>query len=245
MSNPRKVLLEVCIASVEDAVVACAGGADRLELNLGLELDGLTPTIGMLEEIKHAVSIPVFAMVRPRPGGFRYNQTEHRLMIRDAELLLAAGADGIVSGAILENGKLDEEFWLPLRKLSEGRPLVFHRAIDVVPNQLTLLQQLIDSGTARVLTSGGCTTAWEGRYQIAKMQELAANQIEIIAGSGVSPDNAVSIIRSTGCSQLHGSFSEPTSDSSDSLDSRDLQVTRKHLVASTRAAIDSQLPTDS
>ena len=101
-------------------------------------------------------------MVRPRAGGFRYTPAELRLMLRDAELLLAAGADGIVSGAIRADGTLDDGLWLPLRQLCKDRQLVFHRALDVVPDQASLLQQLIDAGTTRVLTSGGCKTAWRG-----------------------------------------------------------------------------------
>ena len=123
MSARTPILLEVCVASVEDAVAAFSGGADRLELNLGMELGGLTPSIGLLEEVKCAVKIPVVAMVRPRAGGFRYQPAELRLMLRDAELLLAAGADGIVSGALRDDGTLEDDFWLSMRRLSnDGKP---------------------------------------------------------------------------------------------------------------------------
>lgn len=232
-------MVEVCIASVEDAVAACSGGADRLELNVGLDLGGLTPSVGLLEEVKRAVEVPVVAMVRPRAGGFRYTPAELRLMIRDAELLLASGADGIVSGAIHDDGTLDDDFWLRLRQLSKDRELVFHRALDVVPDQLTLMQQLIDAGTTRVLTSGGCETAWEGREQIARLRQVS-NQIEIVAGSGVSPSNAVSLIRATGCNQLHGSFSKLWNDPSGCLGFQNHGVTCRDLVAATRAALDEQ-----
>lgn len=234
----------MCIASVEDAIAACRGGADRLELNLGLELGGLTPGIGLLEEVKRAVELPVLVMVRPTPGGFVYSPPELRSMMRDADMLLAAGADGIVSGALQSDGTLDNEFWLSLKQLSEGRPLVFHRALDVVVDQETLLQQLIDLGTTRVLTSGGCDSAWEGRPQIARMQQLFGNQIEILAGAGVSPDNAVTLVRDTGCHQLHGSFSRMQSKALSGWQ-RDQQCreTCQHLVAATRAALDMQFDT--
>ncbi len=242
MVNARtRILMEVCVDSVEGAIAACAGGADRLELNIGMELGGLTPSIGLLEEVKRAVMIPVVAMVRPRAGGFRYTSAELHLMMRDAELLLAAGADGIVSGAIRDDGMLDGGFWLPLRRLSKDRQLVFHRALDVVPDQLSLLQQLIDSGTTRVLTSGGCETAWEGREQIARLRKVSAKRIEILAGSGITPRNAVSLVRSTGCNQLHGSFSQFRNDPAGCLGDLGFRVTCQHLVAATRAALNEQI----
>lgn len=203
-----------------------------------MELGGLTPSMGLLEEVKRAVTTPVVAMVRPRTGGFRYSPAEHRVMLRDAELLLAAGADGIVSGALRDDGTLDENFWLPLRRLSEGRQLVFHRALDVVSDPLTLLRQLIDSGTTRVLTSGGCETAWEGRDQIARLRQIADARIEILAGSGVSPDNALSLVRFTGCDQVHGSFSQSRSDPAGCTGDQSFRATCQHLVAATRAALD-------
>lgn len=226
---------------MEGAVAACSGGADRLELNLAMELGGLTPSIGLMEEVKRAVTIPVIAMVRPRAGGFRYTPAELRLMMRDAELLLEAGADGIVSGAITDGGSLDEGFWLPLRRLCKNRQLVFHRAVDGVPDQLSLLQQLIDAGTTRVLTSGGCETAWEGREQIARLRRVADKRIEIVAGSGVSPRNAVPLVRSTGCNQLHGSFSQVRNDPVSYMKDPGYRATCQHLVTATRAALDEQI----
>ncbi len=241
MNIQTPIVLEVCVASVEDAVTAYCGGANRLELNVGLELGGLTPSIGLMEEVKRAVKIPVVAMVRPKPGGFCYTSAELRLMMRDAEMLLAAGADGIVSGALQDNATLNEGFWRSLRQLSKDRQLVFHRALDVVSDQRSLLQKLIDLGTTRVLTSGGRDTAWEGRKQIGTLRKLFGNQIEILAGSGITPDNAVSLVRSTGCDQLHGSFSRfHKNHVSGWLRNQSCRETCQHLVAATRAALDMQ-----
>ncbi|MCA9139694.1 MAG: copper homeostasis protein CutC [Planctomycetales bacterium] len=233
-----RILLEVCIASTEDAVAALGGGADRLELNVGIELGGLTPSVGLLEQVKKAVAIPLVTMVRPRAAGFRYSAIERRIMLRDAELLLAAGADGIVSGALCQDGSLDVDFWKQLRNLSQGRDLVFHRALDVIPDPMTALQQLIDTGTTRVLTSGGCESAWQGRRQIARLQQKAGNQIEILAGAGVTPDNAVPLVRETGCSQLHGTFRELASDPASFVADGSYPTTSEPLVAAMRAALD-------
>ena len=98
--KPRHILLEACVCSVSDAVSAVEHGADRLELNVAIELGGLTPTVGLLQQVKEAVDVPVLAMVRPRAGGFRYSTSEQRLMRRDAHALLKDGADGIVVGAM-------------------------------------------------------------------------------------------------------------------------------------------------
>jgi copper homeostasis protein len=235
------ILLEVCIASTEDAIVASSGGANRLELCVGLELGGLTPSIGLLEEVKRAVDLPVVAMVRPRAAGFRYTPTERRVMMRDAELLLAGGADGIVSGALRDDGNFNTDFWQQLRRLTEGRQLVFHRALDVVSNQTTVLQQLIDAGTTRVLTSGGCETAWEGREQIARLQRNAESRIEILAGSGVCASNAAALAHATGCSQLHGTFRDVGHDPASCVVDAGYPVTSECRVAATRAALDGLL----
>src|SRR5215470_7133525 len=103
----RHVLLEVPIASVEDALAAQEGGADRLELNAALSLGGLTPSLGTLIEVKAAVALPVFVMIRPRPGGFAYSKTDFQVMQRDLDLALQHGANGIVLGILTEDGRVD------------------------------------------------------------------------------------------------------------------------------------------
>ncbi|MFG0261356.1 MAG: copper homeostasis protein CutC [Novipirellula sp. JB048] len=236
-ANPP-LLLEVCVTSSEDAVAAYSAGADRLELTIGIELGGLTPSLALLEQVKRAVAIPVVAMLRPRAAGFRYTSSERCGMMRDAELLLAAGADGIVAGVLREDGAVDLEFWRQLKKLTRDRQLVFHRAIDVVPDPSAVLRQLIDTGTTRVLTSGGRQTAWQGRQQIAQMQRLAAGQIEILAGSGVSPRNAVALIQATGCRQLHGTFADVRHDPAGCVAEARYGVTDPRQVAATRRALD-------
>src|SRR5262245_45547573 len=109
MTRPpsRRVLLEVPVASVEDALAAQAGGADRLELNAALSLGGLTPSLGTLMEVKAAVALPVFVMIRPRPGGFAYGATDLQVMKRDTDLALRHGAEGIVFGILTADGRVD------------------------------------------------------------------------------------------------------------------------------------------
>src|SRR5262245_15277559 len=102
-----RVKLEVAIASVEDALAAQEGGADRVELNAALALGGLTPSLGSLIEVRQAVRLPVLVMARPRPGGFAYSGADFRVLCRDVDLALAHGADGVVFGVLRDDGTVD------------------------------------------------------------------------------------------------------------------------------------------
>jgi copper homeostasis protein len=232
--NPR-IVLEVCVASVEDAIAAQDGGADRLELNMALELGGLTPTAGLLQEAKQAVEIPVIVMIRPRGAGFCYSPHERQLMMRDAELLLSMGADGIAVGGLLSDGTIDCGFLDQMRDLSAGRELVFHRAFDMIANQEAALKQLIDHGANRVLTAGGCVTAVEGQQQIAKLRQVADSCMEILPGGGISADNVIELLRATGCDQVHGSFGTLGEDPAGSVADANYPRTCQTRVAQTRA----------
>jgi copper homeostasis protein len=197
------VLLEVAVASVEDALAAQAGGADRLELNAALALGGLTPSLGTLLEVRAAVRLPVLAMVRPRPGGFAYSAADFRVMQRDADLALAHGADGIVFGVLTEDGRPDEERCRRLVRQAGNREVVFHRAFDVTPDPFAALEQLIDLGFRRVMTSGQQETAYNGALLIAEVLRRAAGRIEILPAAGVNRFTAADIVARTGCNQLH------------------------------------------
>lgn len=246
MSVQRKVhdapiTIETCVASVDDALAACAGGADRLELNVGVELGGLTPSVALLEHVQDAVNIPVVVMVRPRAAGFCYTPREQHVILRDSELLLSAGADGIVSGALLADGTLNEPFWQSLRRVTAGSELVFHRAFDVAKEHATLLERLIDTGTTRVLTSGGAKTAWEGRDQLAGLVRMADHRIEVLPASGITPDNVVALVKATGCRQVHGTFRNDRYDDANCVAESSFPATSKRLVAATRAALDQPI----
>ncbi len=155
MASPnRRVLLEVAVASVEDALAAQAGGADRLELNSALGLGGLTSSLGTLQEVKATLALPVFVMIRPRPGGFAYSDADFRVMQRDSDLALQHGADGLVFGILTPEGQVDAQRCHTLVRQAAGRVAVFHRAFDVTPDPLAALEQLIDLGFQRVMTSG-------------------------------------------------------------------------------------------
>jgi copper homeostasis protein len=136
MTGPpsRRVLLEFPVASVEDALAAQEGGADRLERNAALSLGGLTPSLGTLMEMKAAVALPVCAMIRPRPGGFAYGPADLHVMQRDADLALRHGAEGIVFGILTADGRVDGDRCRCFVRQVGDRAAVFHRAFDITPD---------------------------------------------------------------------------------------------------------------
>ena len=198
-----KILLEICCGSIDDAIQSEFGGADRVELCSALFLGGLTPSIGTIIEAKRRLKIPVMVMVRPRGGGFRYTAAEFATMERDAEAALQEGADGIVFGILREDGRIDQRRTQRLRRIIGKRQAVFHRAFDVTPDPFRALEELIDLGMTRVLTSGQKDTVPEGVELIEKLVQRAGKRIQILAGGGIRPYNMKEIVRRTHCRQIH------------------------------------------
>jgi copper homeostasis protein len=206
VSQSRRVLLEVAVASVEGAVAAQQGGADRLELNAALSVGGLTPSLGSLIEIKAAVSLPVLVMVRPRPGGFAYSEADFKVMQRDANLALQHGADGIVFGILTVDGRVDLHRCNCLVRQVGERAAVFHRAFDVTPDPFAALDQLIDLGFRRVMTSGQEETAYNGAKLIAELIRRAGRRIEVLPAAGINRFTVADVIVRTRCDQVHASL---------------------------------------
>jgi len=197
------VLIEICACSVDDVLAAEQGGADRVELCSARPLGGLTPTIGSLIEAKSKSNLPIFAMVRPRGGGFAYSENELATMERDIDLLMEFGASGLVFGLLREDGQIHTEQMNRMIKRSKGLPVVFHRAFDVIPDPLLGLEQLIDLGICRVLTSGQRPTALGGVDLISRLVDQSKGSIEVMPGGGVRPSNLVELVSRTGCRSVH------------------------------------------
>lgn len=214
------ICVEICIASVEDAIVAAQGGAGCVELNAALELGGLTPSLGLLREVRQAVDLPIVAMIRPRPGGFCYSEAEFRVIRREIDLVMENGADGIAFGMLRPDGRIDadrcEQIVRQLGPHTPGRRqgAVFHRAFDFTPNPLESLDELIDLGVHRVMTSGQRPTAMEGAALIRQLIERARGRIEILPAGGIRAANVAGLIQSARCDQVHASVREPREDSS-------------------------------
>ncbi len=198
-----EILLELCCGSAEDAVEAATGGADRVELCSALFLGGLTPSLGSLLEVKQQTKIPVIAMDRPRQAGFCYSATEFAVMERDAELLLEHGADGVVFGILQDDGTIDVTRTRSLRNRIGKKQAAFHRAFDVTPDPFRALEELIDLGFTRVLTSGQKNDAPDGAALIRTLIERAAGRIEVLPGAGITLNNVVNFVAATHCTQIH------------------------------------------
>lgn len=208
------ILIEVCCGSTDDAIEAAKGGAGRVELNSSLFFGGLTPSLGSVIEAKKRLSIPVIAMIRPRGGGFCYTETEMAVMEHDARLAVEHGVDGLVFGILHENGTTDVDRCRKIVELAGERQAVFHRAFDVTPDPLEALDQLIELGFKRILTSGQQKTVPEGADLIKKLIDHADDRIEILPGGGVRPHNIRQIIEQTGATQVHLSAFEQRFDPS-------------------------------
>ncbi|XP_032986453.1 copper homeostasis protein cutC homolog isoform X2 [Rhinolophus ferrumequinum] len=162
-------LMEVCVDSVESAINAERGGAGRIELCSGLLEGGTTPSMGILQVVKQCVQIPVFVMIRPRGGDFLYSDREVEVMKADIGLAKLYGADGLVFGALTEDGHIDKELCMSLMALCRPLPVTFHRAFDMVHDPMAALETLLTLGFERVLTSGCDSSALEGLPLIKRL----------------------------------------------------------------------------
>lgn len=200
-------MLEICCGGYYDAVQAALGGAGRIELNCGLHLGGLTPTVSVLELVKGRCDLRVIAMVRPRGGGFCYGEEDYEVMLRECEDLLRHGADGIAFGFLKEDASIDRERTARMISIIHrcGKEAVFHRAFDCTLNPYESMETLIGLGADRVLTSGLKPRAVEGMALLADLQSSYGSRIEILAGSGVNASNARLIMEETGITQVHSS----------------------------------------
>lgn len=245
-----KTTLEIVCSSADDAVEAEAGGADRIELCGPLSAGGLTPSLGTLIEVKKHVRIPVMAMARPRPAGFCYSHGEFETMLRDAELLVEHGADGVVFGVLLCDGSVDVERSKQMREVVKARQAVFHRAFDVMPDPLHALEQLIELGVTRVLTSGQQPRAIAGADLIRRLVEDARGRIEILPGGGIRAHNVHELLMRTGCTQVHLAAFAKRQDSStaarpqikfgiDSSDETAYELTDRAIVRDMRDTLDA------
>ena len=220
MDDPP-ITLEVCVDSLCSAKLAAENGAQRIELNSALELGGLTPSIGLVEhtlEVLRPTGCALIVMARPRPGGFAYRPDDLAVMQREIDRLLDTGVDGIALGVLKEDGMIDEHAIRALIQpvLSTGKDAVFHRAFDLTPDPIEAMDTLIDLGFTRVLTSGQAPTAVQGTSIIRQLVMHANGRIEVLPGSGINADNAVQLVRETGCNQVHASLRQVVEDRSGS-----------------------------
>lgn len=202
--------LEICIDSIESALAAADGGADRLEVCSSLAVGGTTPSHGLVSACLSQTSLPVMMMIRPHDGGFVYGSCDIDVMLADIESAHALGVHGVVFGALTDNRRIDVEMCKRLVTASRPLSMTFHRAFDLVEDPLAALDQIINLGFQRVLTSGQAARAIDGVRMLQELNEHAGERITILAGSGINADNAAQIVANTGVRELHASASEPS-----------------------------------
>ncbi|MBD5212429.1 MAG: copper homeostasis protein CutC [Bacteroidales bacterium] len=200
-------LLEICTGDPEGVLEAIAGGADRIELCSGLAEGGLTPSIAAIRFSSSRIATNV--LIRPRAGDFVYTEPEAALMESDIKEAAAAGAHGIVIGALTAEGEVDKALCSRLLAAAPELDSTFHRAFDVVADPFRALEDIISLGFRRVLTSGCEKDALEGAEMISRLREKADGRIIIMAGAGVSPKTAAGIKRLSGAEEFHASARAP------------------------------------
>jgi len=201
------VLLEVCASSVTSAIAAQTGGASRVELCDNLNYGGTTTSFGQILLARKMLHIKLYALIRPRSGDFLYSDLEFETMMADIRNCIEAGCDGIVTGILNADGTVDKERNGELVRTAKqwGLGATFHRAFDMCVDQYRALEDIIDLGFERILTSGGKSTAMEGASVISHLVEKAAGRIIIMAGAGINEHNAADLVRYTGVKEIHAS----------------------------------------
>ncbi len=199
----NKPLIEVVCYSVESAIAAQRGGADRVELCANLTEGGTTPSSGTIETARKHLTIGLFVMIRPRGGDFLYSDAEFEIMKRDVEHCKRAGVDGIVLGMLNTDGSVDKPQCRDLIQLSTPLHATFHRAFDMARDPVEALEDIIECGFGRILTSGQERTAQDGASLIARLIDVAAGRIIIMPGCGIRKDNIRDVFDRTGAQEFH------------------------------------------
>ena len=198
-------LLEIAANSLDSALAAQAGGADRVELCTALEVGGLTPSPALVLQVRERLRIPVYVLIRPRAGDFAYSPSERATMLGDIAWCRAAGCDGVVTGALTPDGDVDTARCGELVAAAAGLGVTFHRAIDVCRDPARALEAIIALGCERVLSSGGATSAAEGADRLRAMVALAGDRIVVMPGAGIDAGNIAPLRQLTGAHEFHAS----------------------------------------
>lgn len=205
MTNNNLPKLEICANSFASAKAATIGGAHRVELCENMAEGGTTPSYAQIKFSKSLPNIEIWPIIRPRGGDFLYSDDEFELMKADIQLCKELHCDGVVIGILTANGSIDKKRCAELIALASPMPVAFHRAFDMSNDLAKALEDLIELGIVRVLTSGGCPSAALGTQQIAQLVKQAKGRIEIMPGAGVNAENIQQLRKETGAHNFHSS----------------------------------------
>lgn len=198
-----KYKIEICANSVASCVEAQKGEAYRVELCAGIPEGGTTPSYGDMVMARELLNIKLHVIIRPRGGDFLYSNTEHRTMLHDVEMARKIGVDGVVIGCLTPQGDVDKQRNRELIDAAGDLNITFHRAFDMCRNPFEALEQIIELGCSRILTSGQQATAEEGIPLLRQLVEKADNRILIMPGCGINLHNIAKIATETGASEFH------------------------------------------
>jgi copper homeostasis protein len=196
------VALEICVQGIESALASQEGGADRIELCEELAVGGVTPSAGTIAIACRRLTIPVHVLIRPRGGDFVYSEAEFDVIQHDIETAKSLGAAGVVIGLLRPDGTLDQPRLTRLIELSRPLAITFHRAFDEVSSPLEALEDLIDLGVERILTSGGTVRAVDGLARLAELSQRSAGRIAIMAGGRITGADIPALL-GTGLKEIH------------------------------------------
>jgi copper homeostasis protein len=200
------MLLEICAGSLQSALNARAGGAHRIELCDNLAEGGTTPSPGVIRQAIKMLDIPVFVLIRPRPGDFLYSMEEFEAMKEDVAFCKEHRAEGVVLGILNADGSVDMDRCTELIQLARPMQVTFHRAFDLARNPLASLESIIALGCERILTSGQAATAMEGSELLSSLINIAGKRIVIMPGGGITENNVEELIRKTRAVEIHASL---------------------------------------
>jgi copper homeostasis protein len=197
------IKLEICAYNLQSALVAQSNGADRVELCTAPADGGTTPGAGTIIKARKLLNIPLFVMIRPRGGDFLYSENEFETMMLDIAFAKNAGADGVVLGALKQDGTVDTQRTARLVEKAHPLEVTFHRAFDLTNDPFKALEDVMMSGANRILTSGQNVNSLQGKKLISTLVNTAGEKISIMAGSGINDGNVMQLITETGVEEVH------------------------------------------
>jgi copper homeostasis protein len=200
-------MLEISVETVEAAVAAERGGANRIELCGDLSVGGLTPSADLMGAVREQLHIPIFAMIRPRGGDFVYSTAEFVAMKSSIGSAKKLRMDGVVLGILQRNQRVDVHRTRELVELAQPLPTTFHRAFDESADLRQGLENVIQTSAKRILTSGGAKSAPEGAAMLAELVAAARGRIVIIPGAGINASNIAQVAKQTGAREFHSGLS--------------------------------------
>lgn len=200
-----KFRLEVIGFTVDSCSLAQSAGAHRIELCDNPGDGGTTPSYGFIKAARQAVQIELYPIIRPRGGDFFYSDAEFEVMKADVMMCRELGCDGVVIGILNADGTVDKTRCRELVKLAYPMGVTFHRAFDRVKDAAQALEDIIEIGCERILTSGLVPNALDGAATIAALIKQADERIIIMPGSGIRSDNITELAKKTGAVEFHTS----------------------------------------